>query len=151
MSDFLASLRDDAALLSEVEDMLDGVHGAKIVLDPMPQELIQEYVRLIQTETDLEQTKIDMTRRVLQRQLEAISNEEDLLSLTYEGIVTLMQSHRFFDNVTEAENFFEKLARFEKERATFWFNVRSHIKDWSGILSVRKGWRVVRTGSKYRL
>lgn len=148
MSDWIDKLKEDAhsASLEEVEDALVPVGGRPIVGDLTNDEK-EAYVAVYNMESDLIQLQDDLMRRHIERSLDNVRSMENI---TLDGIVNLSQGTKFFDNDTEASDFFHRIAEFEAKNTTFWFTVRERLNIWTQSLSVRKGWRIVSTGYKYK-
>jgi hypothetical protein len=150
MSDFLAELKASAAGLEEVEDTLEGVTGAK-VLGNLTDEQVHEYVSLANLETDLAWLRDTLMRRHVQRSVDGlVGTKGSMLNMDFGELLTLSNQHSFFENEQEATYAFKMLAEFEHRNAEFWFKLRDSLNCWTRFLSIRKGWRVVDVGPKYK-
>lgn len=152
MSNFINKLMEDANRVNreDVENLLEAVQGSAI-LGTLNDEEITSYTILANMELELSHLQDHYAKRYLGRTVDRLVDPDRLLSMSIQQMVEVGGSSiSFFDNVTEAEDFFMRISNWEMQTAVFWNRVRSRINVFSKSLEVRHGWRVVDAGSKYR-
>lgn len=149
--DFVKNLLDNAHQVNrdELESMLDGVQGATIVATLDDRE-VADYTVLLNMEIELQSLQEFYLKRHMGRQMESVLNADDISSLSLQEVIQLGADHQFFDNVTEAHDFFKRVSAWEAQQAVFWNALRVRINNFTDFLEIRQKWRVVKIGSKYR-
>lgn len=150
MTGFIQSLLDNAHADTRllIEEGLPSVAGSRIVAT-LTEDEIATYVIVSNMELELQAAQEFLVKRHLGHSVNVIMESEELSQLSLHDIASAASERKFFENETEANDFFRRLSRWEARQAVFWNELRERIGVFSEYLELRHGWRVVSAGSKY--
>lgn len=126
--------------VEDISSTLEPISGARIV-GKLDKSLSAAYCEMANAELELDAISETMQKRAAFASIEHLGRPTEMAEA--------MRSSSLFHSEEEASQLYQRVARWEELRATFWYQARLTFNCWNDWLEVRDEFRVVSLGKKY--